>query len=132
MGSKVHRKHLISHSLSLLLALALSGLTLSSMACDVERRKSDAELGLNPQQIIGRKIYDNYCDRCHEPYSSSGKQGPSLKHMFRKPYLEQSGLPANNDRVSEIIKYGRSKMPAYGQVLNQEQIDDLLAYLHTL
>ena len=27
-------------------------------ACDVERRKSDAELGLNPQQSAGRKIYD--------------------------------------------------------------------------
>ena len=35
--------------------------------CDVERRKSDAELGLNPQQAAGRKLYDNYCDRCHEP-----------------------------------------------------------------
>ncbi len=31
--------------------------------CDVERRKSDAELGLNPQQAAGRKLYDNYCDR---------------------------------------------------------------------
>ena len=39
-------------------------------ACDVQRRKSDAELGLNPQQIAGRKIYDSYCDRCHEPYST--------------------------------------------------------------
>lgn len=104
----------------------------ASLGCDVQRRKSDAELGLNPQQVQGRKIYDNYCDRCHEPYSSSGKQGPSLKHIFKKQYLEQSGLPANNDRVSEIIKFGRSKMPAYGQVLKQQQIDDLLAYLHTL
>ena len=39
--------------------------------CDVERRKSDSELGLNPQQAAGRKLYDNYCDRCHEPYSSA-------------------------------------------------------------
>ena len=33
------------------------------------RRKSDAELGLNPQQAAGRRVYDNYCARCHEAYS---------------------------------------------------------------
>jgi len=27
---------------------------------------------------------------------------------------------------------GRNKMPAYTQVLSQQQINDLLAYLHTL
>jgi mono/diheme cytochrome c family protein len=100
--------------------------------CDVQRRKSDAELGLNPQQAAGRKTYDQYCDQCHEPYSSRGKKGPGLKEVFKKPYLSMSGLPANDERVGEIIQYGRSKMPAYGRELNQQQIQDLLAYLHTL
>lgn len=100
--------------------------------CQVQRRKTDAELGLNPQQVAGRRVYDNYCDRCHEPYSSRGKQGPPLEHLFRRPYLELSGLPANDERVTDIIRYGRSKMPGYGQVLTQQQMDDLLAYLHTL
>ena len=107
-------------------------LTMALTGCDIERRKSDAELGLNPQQAAGRRIYDNYCDRCHAPYSSRGRQGPSMKHIFRKQYLPMSGMPANDDRVTDIIKMGRNKMPAYGQVLNQQQIDDLLAYLHTL
>lgn len=107
-------------------------LLLVLFACDVERRKSDAELGLNPQQAAGRRIYDNYCDRCHAPYSSRGRQGPSMKGIFKKQYLPMSGMPANDDRVSDVIKMGRNKMPAYGQVLSQQQIDDLLAYLHTL
>ena len=101
-------------------------------ACHVERRKSDAELGLNPQQAAGRRVYDNYCDRCHEPYSSRGRQGPSMKDLFKKKYLPMSGMPANDERVTDVIRMGRNKMPAYGQVLNQQQIDDLLAYLHTL
>jgi mono/diheme cytochrome c family protein len=100
--------------------------------CTPERRKSDAELGLSPQQSAGRKVYDAHCDRCHEPYSSRGKQGPSLKGTFKKQYLPLSGLPANDDRVGEIIRFGRSKMPGYGQVLTQQQIDDLLVYMHTL
>jgi mono/diheme cytochrome c family protein len=100
--------------------------------CNAERRKSDAELGLNPQQAAGRKVYDAYCDRCHEPYSSSGKQGPSLKGIFRKPYMSVSGLPANDDRARDIIRFGRSKMQGFGQTLSDQQIDDLLAYMHTL
>jgi mono/diheme cytochrome c family protein len=100
--------------------------------CDVERRKSDAELGLNPQQVEGRKLYDNYCDRCHEPYSSRGRKGPSLKGVFKKQYLPLSGLPATDERISDIVKYGRAKMEGFGQLMTEQQIKDLLAYLHTL
>ena len=100
--------------------------------CDVERRKSDAELGLTPQQADGRRLYDNYCDRCHEPYSSRGKKGPSMKGVFKRPYLSLSGLPANDDRMIDIIKFGRAKMEGFNQVMTDQQIKDLLAYLHTL
>jgi mono/diheme cytochrome c family protein len=100
--------------------------------CDVERRKSDAELGLNPQQASGRQLYDNYCARCHEPYSSRGKKGPSLKGVFKREYLPLSGLPANDARVGEIIKYGRTKMEGFGRVMTDQQIQDVLAYMHTL
>jgi mono/diheme cytochrome c family protein len=102
------------------------------VGCEAERRKSDAELGLNPQQAAGRKLYDNYCDRCHDPYSSRGKKGPSMQGVFKREYLPISGLPANDERVGEIIKYGRSKMEGFGQVMNDQQIKDLLAYMHTL
>jgi mono/diheme cytochrome c family protein len=100
--------------------------------CDVERRKSDAELGLNPQQAAGRKIYDNYCARCHEPYSTRGKKGPGLKGVFKNKYLSISGLPANDERVTDIIRLGRKEMPGYSQTLSQQDMDDLLAYMHTL
>jgi mono/diheme cytochrome c family protein len=112
-------------SVVILAFLALAG-------CDAERRKSDAELGLNPQQAEGRKLYDNYCDRCHEPYSSRGKKGPSLKGVFKQQYLSLSGLPANDDRMTDIVKFGRAKMEGFGQVMTEQQIKDLLAYLHTL
>jgi mono/diheme cytochrome c family protein len=101
-------------------------------ACDVEPRKSDAELGLNSQQSAGRKIYDSQCDRCHEPYSPRGKKGPSLKGVFQHKYLSLSGLPANDERVTDIIRLGRNEMPGYSQTLNSQDIQDLLAYLHTL
>lgn len=101
-------------------------------SCDVQRRKSDAELGLTPQQAAGRRLYDQYCGRCHEPYSSRDKKGRSLHGVFNKQFLSQSGMPANDERVGEMILTGRNMMPAFGQVMSQPQVQDLLAYLHTL
>jgi mono/diheme cytochrome c family protein len=116
----------IAPALALLLAVCVSS------GCDVERRKSDAELGLNPQQSSGRKIYDNYCDRCHRSYSTKGKKGPGLKGIFQHQFLSLSGLPANDERVTDIIRNGRPDMPGYSQTLSPQDIKDLLAYLHTL
>jgi mono/diheme cytochrome c family protein len=114
------------------LLVLIEGMLVALSACQVERRKSDAELGLNPQQVSGRHIYDQYCDRCHAPYSSRKRQGPSLQGLFQRQYLPASGMPANDARVGEIIRVGRNKMEGFSQVLTGEQIDDLLAYLHTL
>src|ERR1700737_698159 len=110
-------------------ALAIAAIVLVTCSgCDVQRRKSDAELGLNAQQAAGRRLYDQYCDRCHEPYSSRDKKGRSLKGVFQRQFLPQSGMPSNDERVSEIIVSGRNMMPSFGQVLSPEQIQGLLAY----
>jgi len=68
-----------------ILIKVLAGLLLLATisACDVQRRKSDAELGLSAQQSAGRRIYDDRCDRCHEPYSTRGKKGPGLQGVFQ-------------------------------------------------
>ncbi len=130
-----HQRHtrLTIRLLRRISAVLAACLALGALAgCDVERRKSNAELGLNPQQAAGRKIYDNYCDRCHRPYSTKGKKGPGLKGVFQHPYLAQTGLPANDERVTDIIRNGRPDMPGYSQVLSAQDIQYLLAYMHTL
>lgn len=115
-----------------LIAAALMFAVIFLSACDVQRRQSDAELGLNPQQVAGRKIYDSFCDRCHEPYSTRGKKGPALKGVFKHPYLSLSGLPANDERVTDIIRIGRNEMPGYSQRLSPAEMQELMDYLHTL
>lgn len=114
------------------ISMGLLSLIILIGACKIERRKSDAELGLNAQQAAGRKVYDSECDRCHEPYSTSGKKGPGLKAVFKAQYLSKSGLPANDERVSDIIRIGRNDMPGFSQKLNSEEMQALMAYLHTL
>ncbi len=111
------------------MTLAISGAVLAG--CTPDRVKTNAELGLSDQQAAGRAIFDHYCAACHEAYSSSGKKGPGLKNLFRKQYLP-SGLPANDRFVEQTIGGGRGMMPSFGDALTQEQLDELMAYLHTL
>lgn len=110
--------------------LVLLALTVLA-GCDTQIRKSDAELGLNPQQAAGRRVFDRHCGMCHEPYSSRNLRGPSLQALFKKPYMV-SGTPANDERVTEVVLLGRSKMPPFNRVLTEQQVEELLAYLHTL
>ena len=104
----------------------------SLTGCTAERRKSDVELGLNPRQAAGRRVFDDRCARCHEAYSSRGKKGPGLAGLFNQQYLSKSCLPANDEQIGDIVRDGRTDMPAYGDVLTQKQMEDLMAYLHTL
>lgn len=94
-------------------------------------KETDAQLGLNAQQSAGRVVFQTYCTACHYAYSSSGSKGPGLKHLFRKKYLP-SGLPANDRFVEQTIVNGRGMMPAQGDLLTNQQLADLMAYLHTL
>jgi mono/diheme cytochrome c family protein len=55
-----------------------------------------------------------------------------LKGVFQHQYLPKTGLPANDDRVSDIIRNGRSDMPGYSQVMSAQDMQELLAYMHTL
>lgn len=93
--------------------------------------ETDAQLGLNAQQAAGRRIYNLRCAACHTAYSSRGLKGPGLKHLFKKKYMP-SGLPANDRFVERTIVNGRGMMPAAGYTLSDEELRDLLAYLHTL
>ncbi len=115
---------------SFLSAIILIAITLLS-ACDSEPHKTDAELGLNPQQASGRRVYDARCAECHYAYSKRDLRGPSLAGLFQHQYMK-NGMPANDDRVTDIILLGRSKMPAFQQKLTPQQLEALMAYLHTL
>jgi mono/diheme cytochrome c family protein len=115
---------------TILSAILLIAVTIFA-ACDSEPRKTDAELGLNPQQAYGRRVYDVRCAECHYAYSKRNLRGPSLAGLFKRPYMK-NGMPANDDRVTDIILLGRAKMPGFQQKLTPQQLEGLIAYLHTL
>ena len=103
-----------------------------SAGCEPDRSKmSDAELGLNPQQARGRRVYNIYCLSCHPAYSSHGDKGPGLKALYKRPYLP-SGLTATDEHVAQSIVQGRNMMPRFSDQLDQQEVQDLIAYLRTL
>ncbi len=100
--------------------------------CEKDRSQmSNAELGLNAQQARGRRVYNIYCLSCHPAYSTRGNKGPGLKGLYKKDYLP-SGLTSTDEHVEQSILAGRNMMPRFGDQLNQEELQDLIAYLHTL
>lgn len=100
--------------------------------CGPDRaHETDAQLGLNAEQSAGRAIFNERCASCHYPYSSRSLHGPGLDHLFKKKFLP-SGLPANDRFVTQTILNGRGMMPAAGSPLTDEQLRELIAYLHTL
>jgi mono/diheme cytochrome c family protein len=86
---------------------------------------------LNAQQTHGHDVYQAHCAQCHYDRKSDPLHGPALLGVFKKQYLP-SGAPANDERVTATIVHGRNLMPAQGSTLDPQDVDDLLAYLHTL
>jgi mono/diheme cytochrome c family protein len=84
---------------------------------------------LTPEEAQGRVVYQQDCASCHYANQTGDLHGPSLFAMYRKKFLP-SGAPANDERVTPVILRGRNMMP--GSQLSDEQLRDLLAYLHTL
>jgi mono/diheme cytochrome c family protein len=86
---------------------------------------------LNAQQTRGHEVYEAHCSSCHYDRKDAALHGPALIGVFKKQYLP-SGAPANDERVTATIMHGRNLMPAQGNMLDPQDLDDLLAYLHTL
>jgi mono/diheme cytochrome c family protein len=86
---------------------------------------------LTPEEARGRAVFVSACARCHNAYSQEALHGPSLAGVVRQQYLP-SGAPARDDRVLEVVLHGHNLMPPAGNDLSEEQLQDLLYYLHTL
>jgi mono/diheme cytochrome c family protein len=86
---------------------------------------------LTAQELRGHDIFVRDCARCHNANSTRSLHGPGLQALYKQKYLP-SGAPANDDRVTEEILHGHGMMPAFGNTMEEQQLNDLLAYLHTL
>jgi len=84
---------------------------------------------LNAQQTRGHAVFQASCSQCHDDRDSDALHGPPMLGVFKQQYLP-SGAPANDNRMRVTILEGHGMMPAIN--LDDQDTQDLLAYLHTL
>ena len=114
----------------LLIAFFFLALSAALLISGCEQKSSRLGRPLTEHELRGKKLFVSNCRKCHQADSGLATQGPDLEGLFNKKFLP-SGTPANDDRVQNMIQYGRRSMPAFGQVLDDSQIRDIIAYLHT-
>src|ERR1039457_4972716 len=78
----------------------------------------------------GKAVFEQ-CATCHNPDSDEKKVGPGLKGLFKKDKLYKGTKPTEAN-VRAHIEEGGICMPAYKDMLSDQEKDDLIAYLKTL
>lgn len=86
---------------------------------------------LSAQERSGHNVYQQHCVLCHSDRTDAKLAGPPLMGVYKKQYLP-SGAAATDERVTATILHGRGMMPAQGNVIDSQDLNDLVAYLHTL
>jgi mono/diheme cytochrome c family protein len=77
----------------------------------------------------GAIVFGQKCARCHHPTTTSPLNGPGLQALTKIKAMP-SGAPPTDERITSVILHGRNNMPT--TQLTDQQMSDLLAYLHTL
>jgi mono/diheme cytochrome c family protein len=81
------------------------------------------------EEARGAQVYHQACAKCHYPTTTKGLKGPGLQAITKVKAMP-SGAPPTDERLAYTIIHGRGMMPA--TQLNDDQLSDLLAYLHSL
>jgi cytochrome c2 len=78
----------------------------------------------------GKEVFQQ-CSVCHNADSEEKKMGPGLKGLFAREKMTNGKKPTEAN-VREKVDEGGNGMPAYKEMLSDEEKDDLIAYLKTL
>jgi cytochrome c2 len=80
--------------------------------------------------LRGKELFKT-CAGCHNTANDEKKMGPSLRSLFGKVTL-RNGKHVDDDNVRAIVLDGYNGMPPFRYSFRPAEIDDVLAYLHTL
>jgi mono/diheme cytochrome c family protein len=82
-----------------------------------------------PEEAQGAQVFRDACAKCHYPTTTQGLHGPGLQAITKIKAMP-SGAPPTDDRLTAVILHGHGTMP--GTALDDQQLHNLLAYLHSL
>jgi mono/diheme cytochrome c family protein len=79
----------------------------------------------------GKEVFTAQCSVCHYAESADKKMGPGLKGLFKRDKMANGKKP-NDQTVRAKVEQGGNGMPAYKQMLSDEEKTDVVVYLKTL
>jgi mono/diheme cytochrome c family protein len=86
---------------------------------------------LTAQQAEGKHLYSIGCAHCHEQNDLRLKKvPPNLHGLFGRDNLPD-GEQATDAEVEQILIRGKGTMPSFAYQMTKEQMDAVVAYLHT-
>jgi len=98
------------------------------------------EIALGYQQTLGRRLADQYCERCHNP-ESTVERVSNYDNLEVKPHPFTEGDTFNkisDADLTAIISYGGAAlnksalMPAWGNTLSKSDIQALISYIRAV
>jgi cytochrome c len=88
-------------------------------------------MGAKGDPAKGKEVFETTCTMCHNADSEEKKMGPGLKGLFKRDKLND-GKKASEANIRARIEDGGQGMPGYKDTLEDQQKEDLIAYLKTL
>jgi cytochrome c len=79
----------------------------------------------------GKTVFEDNCAVCHNADSDEKKMGPGLKGLFKKEKMNNGKKPTEAN-VKALVNAGGNNMPAFSDMLSDEERDNVIAYLKTL
>jgi mono/diheme cytochrome c family protein len=81
----------------------------------------------------GKDVFDQKCSMCHFADSDAKKIGPGLKGLSKRgTFSVKPDLKVTDENLKNWIENGDSLMPPFKDVLDEQQIKDVIAYVRTL
>jgi mono/diheme cytochrome c family protein len=81
----------------------------------------------------GKDVFDQKCSMCHFADSDAKKIGPGLKGLSKRgTFSVKPEWKVTDDNLKNWIENGDSLMPPFKDVLSEQEIKDVIAYVKTL
>jgi mono/diheme cytochrome c family protein len=80
----------------------------------------------------GKDLFQQKCSTCHYDTSDAKKIGPGLKGLNKRGTFTVNNNKVTDDNLKTWIENGDSLMPPFKDVIDDNQIKDVIAYVKTL
>jgi mono/diheme cytochrome c family protein len=126
-GGDVKRNYLV-------LGIALLGMTVAVLAQDPPAKTAPKKTASKSSGSAtkGKEVFDQKCGICHFADSDGKKIGPGLKGISKRGTFTVNNNKVTDETLKTWIENGDSLMPPFKDVLDEQQIKDVIAYVKTL